>query len=388
VLHSDSIVRVLAVLVAASSWACGGEGEAKSAGGARGNRRGPDPNRATPVEIAVAVRGSVMRTVTLAGTIEPLRVVGVNAQLAGALGAVRVLEGARVRDGDVLASIEVPELEAQLKSAQAALQFAQATAERSEQLFAQRVIIASEVERDRAALAAARSTLEALQVRRDFATVRSPMAGVVTQRLVETGDVVSPNQRLFTVADVSTLLTRVLVSELDVGALAAAQAVQLTVDALPGEAFMGRIRRIFPSADSVSRMIPVEVAVSGVATARLRPGYTARSTFNLSSRDDAILVPARAVQGAAGNQSVYLVQQGAPVRRVVRVGSDVAGKAEILEGLQVGDTVIVAGANEVREGGRIRIVDPLAPEEATGGPARREAAVRDSARANPNRAKP
>lgn len=329
------------------------------------------------------------RTVTLAGTIEPLRVVGVNAQLAGALGAVRVLEGARVREGDVLATIEVPELEAQLRSAQAALDFAQATAQRSEQLFAQRVIIASEVERDRAALAAARATLEALQARRAFASVRAPMAGVVTERLVETGDVVSPNQRLFAVADVSTLLTRVQVSELDVGALAAGQDVRLAVDALPGETFSGRIRRVFPSADSVSRMIPVEVAISGAASARLRPGYTARSTFSLSARDDAILVPARAVQGAAGNQSVFLVRDGAPVRRVVRVGSDVEGKAEILEGVQVGDTVIVAGANEVREGGRIRIVDPLAPDEATGAPTGREAAVRDTtARPIPDRARP
>lgn len=359
--------------------ACGGEGEAKTAkGGARGNRRGPDPNRATPVEVAVAEKGRVSRTVTLAGTIEPLRVVGVNAQLAGALGTMRVLEGARVREGDTLATIDVPELEAQLRSAQAALDFARATAQRSEQLFAQRVIIATEVERDRAALAAARASLEALQARRNFAAVRAPMAGVVTERLVETGDIVSTNQRLFTVADVSTLLTRVQVSELDVGALAAGQEVRLVVDALPGERFTGRIRRVFPSADSVSRMIPVEVAVRA-ASARLRPGYTARTTFALSARDDAVLIPARAVQGALGNQAVYLVQQGVPVRRVVRVGSDVEGKAEILEGVQAGDTVIVAGANEVREGGQIRIVDPLAPEEATGAPARREAAVRDTA---------
>lgn len=356
--------------------ACSGEGEAKSA--RAGNRRGPDPNRATPVEIALAERGRVSRSVTLAGTVEPLRVVGVNAQLAGALGQVRVLEGARVRDGDVLATITVPELEAQLRSAEAALEFATTTAKRSEELFAQRVITATEAERDRAALAAARSTVEALKARVAFSTVRAPMAGVVTERLVETGDIVSPNQRLFTVADVSTLLTRVQVSELDVGALSAGQSVRLAVDALPGEEFSGRIRRIFPSADSVSRMIPVEVAVSGAATARLRPGYTARSTFALASRDDAILIPARAVQGSAGNQSVFLIKDGLPVRRVVRVGSDVEGKAEILEGVVAGDTVIVAGANEVREGRAIRIVDPLAPEEATGAPAGRTAPVRDT----------
>lgn len=374
---SRSTLLALSLSLLSVAAACGERGEAKSTSGANGRRR-PDPNRATPVEIALAERGRVSRTTTLAGTIEPVRVVGVNAQLAGALDDVRVLEGARVREGDVLATIAVPELEAQLRSAEAALDFATTTAKRSEELFTQRVIIVSEVERDRAALAAARASVEALRARQTFATVRAPMAGVVTERVVETGDIVSPNQRLFTVADVSTLLTRVQVSELEVGALAAGQQVRLTVDALPGEEFTGRIRRIFPSADSVSRMIPVEVAISGAATARLRPGYTARSTFSLAARDDAILIPARAVQGGAGNQSVFMIQKGVAVRRVVRVGSDVEGRAEILEGLVAGDTVIVAGANEVREGGAIRIVDPLAPEEATGAPAARSAPVRDS----------
>ncbi|MFP5356235.1 MAG: hypothetical protein ACLGIK_13995 [Gemmatimonadota bacterium] len=97
-----------------------------------------------------------------------------------------------------------------------------------------------------------------------------------------------------------------------------------------------------------------------------------------------MLIPARAVQGSAGNQSVFLIKDGVPVRRVVRVGSDVEGKAEILEGVVAGDTVIVAGANEVREGRAIRIVDPLAPEEAAGTPAGRTAPVRDT---SPNNAK-
>jgi len=335
------------------------------------------------VEVSVAELGRVSRTSTLAGTIEPVRVVGVNAQLAGALAGVRVLEGARVRLGDTLATIVVPELDAQLQSAVAALEFAQSTVQRSEELFKGRIVTAMEVERDRAALSAARATLEALQARLAFSTVRAPLPGVVTERLVETGDIVSPNQRLFTVADVSTLLTRVQVSELEVGSLAAGQVVRLAVDALPGEEFTGRIRRIFPSADSVSRMIPVEVAIAGEATARLRPGYTARTTFRLSARDDAILIPARAVSGAAGSQSVFVIENGRPMRRNVRVGSDVEGRAEILEGIKVGDTVVVVGHNELREGGAIRIVDPLAPEEAGGAPTPQRAPVRDSGARRP-----
>jgi membrane fusion protein (multidrug efflux system) len=374
--HGALLFYMLATLTAG----CGGSGEAKTPGGGRGGRGGRGGPTDTPVEVSIAEFGRVTRSTTLAGIIEPVRIVGVNAQLAGALGAVRVLEGARVREGDTLASIVVPELQAQLKSAEAALEFARSTAERSEELFKGRIVTATEVERDRAALAAAQSTLEALRARVAFSTIRAPMAGVITERLVETGDIVSPNQRLFTVADVSTLLTRVQVSELEVGALSQGQSVRLTVDAVPGEVFTGQIRRIFPSADSTTRMIPVEVALSGNSATRLRPGYTARSTFRLTSRDDAILIPVRAVQGSAGAQSVFLVKEGKPARQTVRVGTESDGRVEILEGVRVGDSVIVAGATEVREGGAIRIVQPLAPEETSTTAAARTAPLRDTTR--------
>jgi len=370
-----SIPFSLAPLLLVASIACSDRGEARTPNRPGGGR---DVQRAIPVEVAVAELGRVTRTTTLAGTIEPIRVVGVNAQLAGALGMVRVLEGARVREGETLATVVVPEHEAQLRSAEAALEFAQSTAQRSEQLFKERIITAIEVERDRAALSAARATLDALRARVALSNIRAPMTGVITERLVETGDVVSPNQRLFTIADVSTLVTRLQVSELLVGALAPGQDVRLTVDAVPGEEFTGRIRRVFPSADSTTRMIPVEVALSGAANARLRPGYTARATFRMTSRDDAVLVPVRAVQGNAGSQSVYLVKGGVPARQGVRVGAEVDGRLEILSGVSAGDSVIVAGANEVREGGTIRIVEPLAPEEAVGAPAGRAAVVRDT----------
>ena len=371
-----SIPSIFALLLLAVSAACGDRGEARTP-----NRRGGGApgQRTVPVEVALAELGRVTRTTTLAGVIEPIRVVGVNAQLAGALETVRVLEGARVREGEMLATILVPELEAQLRSAEAALEFAESTAQRSEQLFKERIITATENERDRAALAASRATLDALRARLAFKNIRAPMSGVVTERLVETGDVVSPNQRLFAIADVSTLVTRVQVSELEVGALAAGQEVRLSVDAVPGEQFTGRIRRVFPAADSTTRMIPVEVALSGAANARLRPGYTARATFRLASRDDAVLIPVRAVQGSAGSQAVFLVQGGMPARRSVRIGAEVDGRVEILSGVSAGDSVIVAGASEVREGGAIRIVEPLAPEEAAGAPPGRAAVVRDTA---------
>ncbi|MBC7896822.1 MAG: efflux RND transporter periplasmic adaptor subunit [Cytophagaceae bacterium] len=337
------------------------EGEASPArtkGGGQGGRN----DRVTPVEVMVAKRGRVERSTTLAGTIEPVRVVGVNAQLSGALANVRVREGTAVREGDLLAQVDARELEAQVRSAEANLAFAQSTARRSEQLNTERIITAAEYERDRAALSAAEATLEQLKTRVGFAAIRAPIAGMITERLVEAGDIVSNNQRLFTVAEISTLVTRVLVSELEVGALRAGHAVQVSVDALPGEHFTGRIRRVFPSADSATRMVPVEVELNRDARGRLKPGFTARSTFQLDVRDDAVLLPTRAVLGSSGARNVFIFKAGHAERRAVRVGLETSGNIEILDGVQVGDTVIVTGANDVQEGSEVRIVEPLAPD--------------------------
>jgi RND family efflux transporter MFP subunit len=154
-------------------------------------------------------------------------------------------------------------------------------------------------------------------------------------------------------------VTRIQVSELEVSTLRAGNIVPLAVDALGGQRVEGRIRRIFPSADSATRLVPVEVALTGGQLAGLRPGYTVRATLALDRRDDALLVPSRAVSGPAGARAVYIVKAGKIERRAVRVGSDMSGMSEILEGVVEGDSVIVSGTSMIREGAAAKVVQPL-----------------------------
>jgi RND family efflux transporter MFP subunit len=311
------------------------------------------------VEIAIVTRGSVSRNSVIAGMLEPIRTVGVNAQLSGILLSVKAEEGHRVRQGDVLAEIDARELEAQARSAEAALKFAQSTVERSEQLFKQQIITLAELERDRAAFESAKASSEQLRTRLGYARVVAPISGIITEKRVEAGDIVSSSTRLFSVADVSTLVTRIQVSELEVSTLRAGDMVPLSVDALGGERVTGRIRRVFPAADSATRLVPVEVALTGAQLTSLRPGYTVRATLSLDRRDDALLVPSRAVSGPAGARAVYVVKGGVVERRAVRVGSDMAGQSEILDGVTEGDSVITSGTSMIREGAKARVVEPL-----------------------------
>lgn len=301
-------------------------------------------------------RGSIARPVTVAGVIEPIRSVAVNSQLSGALLAVHVEEGHEVRRGQVLARLDDRELRAQLAAAEAGFQVAQAAYERAEQLRERRVITIPEYERERTAYAAATAQLDQLRTRIAYALIGAPITGVVTEKRVEAGDVVAPQTRLFTLADVSVLVVKVGVSELDVVELREGDATSLALDAFPGRAFRGRIRRIFPSADPTTRLVPVEVALGGEEAQVARPGFLARVTFALGARENVVLVPASAVLAGQESQTVFVIEGEKAVRRVVRTGLTSAGRVEILSGLEAGEVVVTIGNHLLRDGMEVRVV--------------------------------
>jgi membrane fusion protein, multidrug efflux system len=158
---------------------------------------------------------------------------------------------------------------------------------------------------------------------------------------------------------VSTLLVRVQISELDVSGVRTGEAVEVTADAIPGARYRGTVRRVFPAADSATRMVPVEVALAGAAAARLKPGFTARVTFRLDERPDVLLAPVAALVGASSARAVFVVRGEVAQRQEVRLGHLSGSQVEVLDGLAAGDQVVVAGADDLRDGGRVRVVRPV-----------------------------
>lgn len=351
--------------------ACGGE---QAAGAPPADDRRAE--RVEPVQVVVAELASTARSVAATGTVEPLQTVGVVAQLGGVLQSVMVEEGDRVRRGAVLARIAVPELTAQLTSAEAALDVARRAAERSAQLARGGIITGPENERDQAALVAAQAARDQLRTRLGFATVRAPIDGVVLERAVRSGDLASPQLRLFTVGDVATLVVRVPVSERDVTALRATDEVEVVLDALPGRTFAGTIRRIFPVADSTTRLVPVEVALRGASTRLVRPGFLARVTFRLEPRTGVLMVPGTAVLENPRGAVVYVVRGGKAVLRPVERGATYQGRVEIRSGLAAGDSVVTAGNTMLRDGASVRVMDGPVPSGRDGDSVRPAVGVR------------
>jgi len=283
--------------------------------------------------------------------VEPVRILAVNSQAAGIVQAVRAEEGSRISQDDVLVELDDRESRAQLRRAQAVLANAKAAFDRAEALKNNRIISDVEYEQARAAYEVAASDVSLWETRVSFTRILAPTAGVVIAKSVETGNSVSANQLLFQIADVSLLVVRVQVSELDVVNLHAGTPAMVQLDAFPNRDLGGTIRRVFPSADPVSRLVPVEVALRSVPVGvDVRSGFLARVTFPLESRQDVLVVPASAVNVSETGPYVFLVQGDTLVRRDISIGLSTEGVVESTAGLEEGEVVVTSGQAGLRPG--------------------------------------
>jgi RND family efflux transporter MFP subunit len=353
-------VRLAPLVLAATLAGCSSGSSAEGGASTRGARRGP---QAIPVAAVEARPRDLARTVVVTGPVEPLRTVPVNSLTAGTVLRVVVQEGDRVAIGQLMAELDARETSAQLERARALLANAEAAFRRAEELRARDLVSTAELDAARSAFETAKADAELWRTRADFTQIKAPAAGVVTVKHVERGAAVSAHEAMFEIAEDATLVVRVRVSELDVVNLDRGRPVTVQVDAYPGAHIPGRIRRIFPTADATSRLVPVEVEL-GVRPAgvRVRPGYLARVEFAIERRDGVLAIPTAAIGVSEGAQFVYVVSADTLLRKPVRTGLTAAGWVEVLDGLSSGERVVSSGHVNLRPGARVRVSEVLGGE--------------------------
>ncbi len=297
------------------------------------------------------------RTVRVSGNVEPLRYVTIASQMSGSIRQLFVEEGDRVRGGDVVASLDVSEQRAELERATALRVRAQAEYERTNELFERDLASRSEYDNARAELSVAESDVKLWQTRVDFGTIRAPKNAVVTRRYVEVGDAVSANEAVFQVTDMTMLVVRVGVSELDAVHLNRGDEVEVRIDAYAGREFNGTIRRIFPDVDEDSRLVTVEVLLDNIpGDISVRPGNLARLHFTVDRRENVIAVPSEALLASTRDRSfVYVIEDGRLRQRDVVTGVQRRNLTEIREGLQPGDVIVATNPTNLAEGTRVKV---------------------------------
>ncbi len=316
------------------------------------------PERVMTVAAVPVVPRDLSLSLSLSGTIEPIREVRVAARMSGILDTVTVEEGQRVRAGEVIARFDVAEQQAQLDRARAQFDLADANYRRARGLHAAALLSQVEYENARAGRATAESEVRLWETRVSLGRVTAPLAGVITRKSVEAGDAVTNGDPLFVIADIGKLVLRIGVADVHAARLSPGQPVRIFVDAMPGREWKGSIRRIFPSADPESRLHPVEFELLASGRDRPAPGYLARVEVDIERRRKALAVPNEALLASSPEEPfVFVVNDGTLERRSVVPGVSRGNWTEMVEGLQPGELVVASNPANLREGMTVRVTE-------------------------------
>jgi len=316
------------------------------------------------------------RTLPLTGSLAPLNEATVKAKVAGELVALTVREGESVKQGQVLARIDLTEVQAKVAARQADVEAAKAQlvwagknrgtqkALLDKAFISQNAFdnIQSNYDVAVARLRAADAELALARKSLGDAVLMAPFAGVVSQRHAQPGERVALDARLVSIVDLTRLQLEAAVPPAAIGQVKVGQPISFRVEGFDEREFAGRIERINPAATAGSRSISVYAVIDNRARL-LRGGMFAQGALMLSRLDGALAVPASAVREEIGQTFVYAIQDGLVKRKAVKIGPpDAAGRVQVLEGLAAGERIVRVNLGSLREGVAARLSGP-APSE-------------------------
>jgi membrane fusion protein (multidrug efflux system) len=323
---------------------------------------GPAPQAATrPAQSTVAVEaeqvtvGPVVEDIRTVGSLLPNEVVVVSPEIAGRVARIGFAEGDRVAAGEVLVELDPTILRAELAKARSDLGLARANHQRAMTLASQGIGTLRARDEAIAALQAEEANVALAEARLGKASIAAPFAGVVGLRSISVGAYVTPGERIVELTAFDPIKVDFRVPELALASLRTGQAIEVTLDALPGRAFTGEVYAIDPVVDAGGRAVRVRARVPN-GDGALSPGLFARIRIVVERREGAMLVPESSIFAEGSKTLVFRVVDGRAVRSEVVLGQRRPGQVEVVRGLGAGDVVVTAGHQQVRDGVRVEVV--------------------------------
>jgi len=325
-------------------------------------------------DTAKAEKTSISTSITATGTIEPVTSVTVGTQVSGIVSHLYVDYNSVVKKGQVIAELDrtnlISELNAQkasLASAQSSLNYQQSNFERYKTLFDKGLVSADEFESARLQyqqakeqVAQSRESVQRAQTNLGYATITSPIDGVVLSKSVEEGQTVAASfntPELFTIAqDLTNMRVIADIDEADIGGVKEGQRVTFTVDAFPDDSFEGAVTQVRQQATTESNVVTYEVVISAPnVDLKLKPGLTANVTIYTLEKNDVLAVPAKAlrfqpneallqkdetIEDCEGRSKVWTKEGNVFKAHQVETGTTNGVMTEIISGIAPGTEVL------------------------------------------------
>ena len=318
------------------------------------------------VSVARVHAGTLDRQITLPGTVRAYQEATLYAKVAGYLKSMAVDQGDRVTAGQVLAVLEVPEMEAEIGKLRAELDAAEVERTRLAQA-AQRapdLVTPQALDSAKAKCDIALANLKRTQTLLDYARLTAPFAAVVTKRWVDPGAFIpaatssssAKSAAVVSVMDFSRVRIDVAVPENEVPLVKVGLPVSVTVGELPSRTFEGKVTRIAYALDEATKTMGMQIELPN-ADGALRPGMYASVTTSLERKDGALLVPAEALVMQKAKPYAFRVEGGKARRVALQLGLDDGINVEVKDGLSPDDLVVISGAQSLTDGQACRPVE-------------------------------
>ena len=343
-------------------------------------------------------KGNIQTSITATGTIEPVTSVTVGTQVSGIVSKLYVDYNSEVKKGQVIAELDKTNLiselntaKANLSSAQSTLAYEQANHQRYKTLYDKGLVSADEYESARLSFLKARDQVTAssqsvqkAQTNLGYATITSPIDGVVLSKSVEEGQTVAASfntPELFTIAqDLTNMRVIADIDEADIGGVSEGQRVSFTVDAFPDDQFEGKVTQVRQQATTESNVVTYEVVISAPNNdLKLKPGLTANVTIYTLEKNDVLTVPSKAlrftinealiskeqkIEDCQAPHKLWTMEGNTFKAHAVEVGTTNGLITEVVSGIAAGTEVLtdfsLSGGEE--QGGEQQASNPFMPK--------------------------
>lgn len=325
-------------------------------------------------DTAPVASANIQNSITATGTIEPVTSVTVGTQVSGIVSKLYVDYNSVVKKGQVIAELDKTNLlsqlataKTQLATAQSQLNYQTANYKRYQTLFHKGLVAADDYDNAKLSyrqaveqVASAKEEVQRAQTNLGYATITSPIDGVVLSKSVEEGQTVAASfstPELFTIAqDLTNMQVVADVDEADIGDVKEGERVSFTVDAYPDDTFEGTVKQVRQEATTTNNVVTYEVVISAPnADLKLKPGLTANVTIYTAERKGVLAVPSKAlrftptketvgkmkivdVQGA--KNKVWIIEGNSIVAHKVNIGMADGTNTQIIGGVQAGIKVV------------------------------------------------
>jgi len=335
------------------------------------NTEADDQSNAIWIEVKPAVSGDISVTVSETDITAPVHSVTISSEVAGRLIKIDGEIGKKVQKQELIARIDdelyslaVDQAQAQFINAKAAYEKAQKDIERYRILLEKEEISEGEFEVNRlqheqakAAYLSSEASVKTTERQLRNSRITSPITGEIAVKYVEEGNMITINQSIVKVVDISKIKVRINLSELDIINVRAGMPVTILIDAFPDKKFNGTVAAIGPEANQETHTFPVEIIVPNNQAPMIRSGMIARVSIETQVLHNVTLVPMDALVERYGKDCVFVVENGKARECDVVLGATSGSFVQIVDGVQPGELVVVVGQFGLEDGAPVRIRD-------------------------------